>query len=263
CPPREKALLMKCTAPIKPLLSRTDLPSHTTCRLVEDFINCVEAKLTSCRDHIERNHVLDIAFDLKKQYCVGSSRTYTMKAATTTPAPTVSTDEEHFAVCRHMFTRQSPKHLVEGCRYAATFLDCGDRIVGRSPFTLSNFHLHAELLRNRALYWRYCSGGALHNMGVGRRKCPWDLPARLQSCLLPTRAVRAGDAQSLCSLSSDFLPCLSELANGCYHVIALQPMADFLWRTFDLLALTCDQPVDVGGDYYDYYGYGESEFNNR
>ena len=42
------------------------------------------------------------------------------------------------------------------CRWANSFLECGQEVLWSSDFSTDTFQLHAELLRNRAVYLRHC-----------------------------------------------------------------------------------------------------------
>ena len=47
-------------------------------------------------------------------------------------------------------------------------------------------------------------------------------------------------------MAAQTLPCLSSLANGCHHVSLLQPLSDFMWNSFYLLADQCGRKMDPG-----------------
>ncbi|KAK7090109.1 hypothetical protein V1264_009952 [Littorina saxatilis] len=196
CSLGDKKQLKQCLNPIHPLLKQPDVPSHETCRTINAFIKCVNKRLSVCGAFISKTRVLEIANGLKHKYCLLPTTT-TTSAPRTTPPPTV---HQLFSICRENFKGRSHKTLKQACRSAGTFLKCGQSVLWPYDFSVETFYLHAELLRNRAVFWTHCTRRSLRRAGVGRGTCPYDVTNQLTSCINVTywQSVVAGDIKTFC-----------------------------------------------------------------
>ncbi|PVD18441.1 hypothetical protein C0Q70_20990 [Pomacea canaliculata] len=176
CPLGERMLLMTCLEPLRYLQDNHNYPSQKACNLTINLIHCVEQRLFRCHGSVEVHDALNIADSLKAEYCnveASEKRSTPTTVATTvttvipqttitlTTRPSVADEDDSeidhkFQLCRDKFTKHEPKTLEEGCRLAEAFLDCGYAVLQAYKVSLDTLYLHAELLRNSAIYWEYC-----------------------------------------------------------------------------------------------------------
>ncbi|XP_076453443.1 uncharacterized protein LOC143288702 [Babylonia areolata] len=260
CPTRDLQQLKQCLVPIHHLRQMPATPSVHTCRTIETFIRCVLKKQDACGEFIASTRVLHIAAGLKTRYCASlPATTPESTTTTTTPPPTV---HQLFDSCRQQYKTATAarRSLRQACSAAKQFLECGQSVLWSDTFDLETFQLHAELLRNRAVFWKHCARRALIRGGVGTGMCPYDVSTRLASCIGVTywEPVVPGDVKTFCKVTVEILPCLTALANGCHHVPRLQSIANFMWSSFQLLSDRCGHLLPERSKFE--YEYGDYDY---